>query len=201
MRLRAAAPSDAVALLPSDHYVSDDDALMARVEGAMEAVWTRPEMVVLLGIEPDRPEVDYGWIEPDELMLGRWEWPLHGVRRFWEKPPIEDARRLLRRGSLWNTFMIVANPSVLEQRIRVALPALAADFELLRAWMATAWEEGAARIVYGRLTTADFSRSVLQARAEGLAVLPVGGIDWNDLGDAARVHATRSGLVGALATS
>jgi mannose-1-phosphate guanylyltransferase len=100
MRLRAAATSDAVVLLPSDHYVSDDDALLARVEGAMEAVRARPVVVVLLGIEPDRPVVEYGWIEPGELMLGRWAWPLYGVRRFWEKPPLEDARRLLRRGSL-----------------------------------------------------------------------------------------------------
>jgi mannose-1-phosphate guanylyltransferase len=41
MRLRATAPSDAVVLLPSDHYVSDDHALMARVEGAMEAALLR----------------------------------------------------------------------------------------------------------------------------------------------------------------
>jgi mannose-1-phosphate guanylyltransferase len=123
------------------------------------------------------------------------------VRRFWEKPPIEDARRLMRRGSLWNSFMIVANPSVLEQRIRGALPALAADFEPLRARMATAWEEDAARVLYGHLATADFSRNVLQARSEGLAVLPVSGIVWKDLGDPARVLATRSGQLSALATA
>jgi mannose-1-phosphate guanylyltransferase len=201
MRLRATAPSDAVALLPSDHYVSDDDAFMARVEGAMEAVRARPDVVVLLGIEPDRPEVEYGWIEPGEVILGRWAWPLYRVRRFWEKPPVEEAQRLMRRSSLWNSFVIVANPSALEQRIRGALPALAADFEPLCARVGTAWEEDAARVVYGRLATTDFSRGVLQLQPEGLAVLPVSGIVWDDLGDPARVLATRSGLAGALATA
>jgi hypothetical protein len=38
MCLRATAPSDAVVLLPSHHYVADEDALMVRGEGAMEAV-------------------------------------------------------------------------------------------------------------------------------------------------------------------
>jgi len=201
MRLRATAPSDAVVLLPSDHYVSDDDALMARVEVAMEAVRARPAVVVLLGIEPDRPEVEYGWIEPGEVILGRWAWPLYRVRRFWEKPPVEEAQRLMRRGSLWNSFVIVANPSALEQRIRGALATLAADFEPLCARVGTASEEDAARVVYGRLATTDFSRGVLQLRPEGLAVLPVSGIVWNDLGDPARVLATQSGLAGALATA
>jgi mannose-1-phosphate guanylyltransferase len=201
MRLSGLAPADAVVLLPSDHYVSDDDALMARVEGAVEAVRSRPDLVVLLGVEPDRPETEYGWIEPAELILGRWAWPLYRVRRFWEKPGLEDARRLMRRGSLWNSFVIVANPSTLEQRIRAALPALAAGFEPLRALVGTAGEDEAARVVYGRLATTDFSRGVLQARAEGLAVLPVSGIAWNDLGDPARVLATQRDLVGALATA
>ena len=117
MRLRSdRRGADAFVLLPSDHYVSDDAALMARVEGAMEAVRARPEIAVLLGIEPDRPEVEYGWIEPAELILGRWAWPLYRVRRFWGKPPLADAERLMRHGCLWNSFVIVANPAVLEQR-------------------------------------------------------------------------------------
>jgi mannose-1-phosphate guanylyltransferase len=67
MRLGSVAPADPVVVLPSDHYVSDDEAFMARVEGALEAVGRRPEVVVLLGIAPDRPEVEYGWIEPAEF--------------------------------------------------------------------------------------------------------------------------------------
>src|SRR5712664_1336660 len=37
LRLEAVAPGSPVAILPSDHYVSDDDAFMARVAGALEA--------------------------------------------------------------------------------------------------------------------------------------------------------------------
>jgi mannose-1-phosphate guanylyltransferase len=194
-RLRSVdASADAVVLLPSDHYVSDDDALMARVEGAMEAVRARPDLVVLLGIEPDRPEVEYGWIEPAEVILGRWAWPLYGVRRFWEKPPLADAQRLLGAGCLWNSFVIAANPSVLEQRIRVALPELAAEFEPLRAWIGSASEDDAARYVYGRLASSDFSRGVLQQRPQSLAVLPVTGLAWNDLGEPSRVLTTQRNL-------
>lgn len=161
----------------------------------------RPDVLVLLGIEPDRPETEYGWIEPAEVILGPWSWPLYRVRRFWEKPPAEAARHLMRDGSLWNSFMMVANPSMLEQRIRGALPTLAADFEPLCARVGTAWEDEAARVVYGRLLATDFSRGVLQPHPEGLAVLPVSGVAWNDLGDPSRVLVTRRGLGAALATA
>src|SRR5213080_5129751 len=48
-RVALVAPERPVVLLPSDHYVSDDDAFMARVEGALEAAQTRPDRVILLG--------------------------------------------------------------------------------------------------------------------------------------------------------
>jgi len=122
MRLGSVAPADPVVVLPSDHYVSDDEAFMARVEGALEAVGRRPEVVVLLGIAPDRPEVEYGWIEPAGLIPDDWPWPIYHVRRFWEKPSLPVAQRLEAAGWLWNSFVIVAQPSTLEQLIHRAMP-------------------------------------------------------------------------------
>ena len=193
-RLAAVAPSDPVVMLPSDHHVSDDAAFMARVECALNAVEARPEVVVLLGIAPDRPEVEYGWIEPAELILGRWTWPIYRVRRFWEKPSRPVAERLEAAGCLWNCFVVVARPSTLEHLIRRATPELHAAFALIRARLGTAWEDEAACTVYRRLPSTDLSRHVFQACAESLAVLPVSGVSWTDLGDPSRVHEAQSRL-------
>jgi mannose-1-phosphate guanylyltransferase len=190
-RLGTVAPADPVVVLPSDHYVSDDEAFMTRVEGALEAVGARPEVVVLLGVAPDRPEVEYGWIEPAELMLGEWPWPIYRVRRFWEKPSLPVAQRLEQAGCLWNSFVIAAQPSTLEEMIRRATPALFDAFASIRARLGTPWEDDAARAVYGRLASTDLSRHVFQASSESLAVLPVSGVGWRDLGHPARVQATR----------
>lgn len=188
--LGTVAPSSPVVLLPSDHYVSDDAAFMARVEGALETVLARPDLVVLLGIVPDRPEVEFGWIEPGELVLGAWPWPVYRVQRFWEKPGSVLAQRLEREGCLWNSFVIVAHPATLSRLIVSAVPALGAAFEPLRARLGTPWQDEAVRIAYATLAPVDFSRAVLQRSAAHLAVLPVSGLDWNDLGDPARVLAT-----------
>lgn len=190
-RLGGAVRPGPVVVLPSDHYVSDDEAFMARVEGALEAVHTRPELVVLLGIAPDRPEVEYGWIEPGELILGAWPWPLYRVGRFWEKPPLAVARRLEDAGCLWNSFVTVAQPSTLERLIHRAAPELHEAFAPIRARLGRPWEDEAACVVYRRLSSTDLSKRVFQAHPESLAVLPVSGVDWNDLGDPVRVRATQ----------
>jgi hypothetical protein len=109
------------------------------------------------------------------------------------------AERLMRRGSLWNSFVIVANPAALATLIQGALPSLAAAFAPLAARVGSAWEDDAARAVYAQLAPADLSREVLQRRADRLAVLPVSGLGWNDLGDPARVLVTQERLGGALA--
>ncbi len=192
LRLGVQAPASPVVLLPSDHYVSDDDAFMARVEGALESAQARPEKVILLGIEPDRPETEYGWIEPSELLLGPSPWPLYAVRRFWEKPSAAVAERLAAAGCLWNSFVIVAHPWALQRLVQRAAPGLAEAFAPLVGRLGTAWEDEAARAVYASLPAIDFSKHVLQARPGDLAVLPVSGLDWNDLGDPARVLAIRA---------
>src|SRR5262249_36128929 len=52
-----------VAMLPSDHYFSDDEAFARFVQSAFQAVEARPDLVILLGVVPDSVEVGYGWIE------------------------------------------------------------------------------------------------------------------------------------------
>jgi mannose-1-phosphate guanylyltransferase len=201
LRLEAGAPTSPVVVLPSDHYVSDDAAFMARVEGALETVLVRPDLMVLLGIVPDRPEVEYGWIEPGELVLGAWPWPVYRVQQFWEKPGSALAQRLEPRGCFWNSFVIVAHPATLIRLTLDAVPALREAFGALRARLGTPWEDEAVRSAYGRLAPVDFSRDVLQRTASQLAVLPVSGLDWNDLGDPPRVLATQQRLRTALASA
>jgi hypothetical protein len=103
------------------------------------------------------------------------------------------AEDLRARGCLWNTFVIVGQPAALEALIAGARPDLARALAPLAA-ADPAQQDGAARAVYPRLAPVDFSAQVLQARPQGLAVAPVGGVAWNDLGDPARVRATRAYL-------
>lgn len=59
LRTAVIAPAAPVAVFPSDHHVSDDPLFMAHVESAFQAVTTRPDLLVLLGITPDAAATDY----------------------------------------------------------------------------------------------------------------------------------------------
>lgn len=95
---RGTVPAIVTAALRVAADAPDDHAFMARVDAAFEAVAAHPGRVVLLGIVADRPETEYGWIEPGDVRLGPSPWPVYGVRRFWEKPSRPVAERLRRRG-------------------------------------------------------------------------------------------------------
>ena len=78
----------------------------------------------MLGISPDGPETEYGWIEsgapvaPMHPDLGQ----INQIRHFWEKPSPEIALNLYRRKCLWNSFILVANATTLLSLIASALP-------------------------------------------------------------------------------
>lgn len=190
LRLADAAPRDPVAIFPSDHYVSDDEVFMAHVEDAFRVLRGRPDLLILLGITPNSPEVGYGWIEPAGPIPGQEARTLCRVRRFWEKPSLALARTLLTRGCLWNSFVMVSCVPTLLMLIRKALPDLYYRFAGIRSALDTLRGEEAVRALYARLPSTNFSYGVLAACPANLAVLPVNGTEWSDWGEPRRVLAT-----------
>jgi mannose-1-phosphate guanylyltransferase len=190
LRIAARTPDAAVVILPSDHWVSDDGAFMRYAQDALEVVETHPNAVVLLGLEPTRPEPEYGWIEPAAPVVGPWP-GLHRVTRFVEKPSGEAALRMQRAGSLWNTSVVVGQLEALFFLFAVAHPDLVDAF--LGVWPAlgSAEERPAVERLYRGLPMSDFSKDILARRPENLAVLPVAGVSWEDLGRAGRILAAR----------
>jgi mannose-1-phosphate guanylyltransferase len=156
---------------------------------------------VLLGIEPDRPETQYGWIEPGELIVGHSGAPTYRVRRFCEKPYPSLARRLLAAGGLWNSFVVVAQPGALRNLIAEAVPALTQVMAPVDVRVGTRWESEAARAAYAQMPAIDFSRHVLQPLASHLAVMPVSRAIWDDVGEPSRAIAARARSVLTVATA
>ncbi|MGH7768363.1 MAG: sugar phosphate nucleotidyltransferase, partial [Candidatus Binatia bacterium] len=122
LRIAATTESEYAAILPSDHFVSDNRVFMDHIAAAFEAARRRPGLIVLLGITPDNPEVAYGWIEPGRSLLAPGTDALYSVTRFWEKPALPLARRLLSGGCLWNSFVMVAHVPALLALIANTVP-------------------------------------------------------------------------------
>jgi mannose-1-phosphate guanylyltransferase len=190
LRIRHLAGNVPLAVFPSDHFVSDDGAFVGAVCHAVEVARTRPEVVVLLGVEPTAPETEYGWIEPDPAPLPIPGEPAFPIRRFWEKPSTRLAERLFERGALWNSFVMVGwVDAFLGLTGRVASDLLRA-LQPLRAAVGTPDEAAAAERVYSGLACTGFSERVLVPGARGLVSVRAKNVDWSDWGHPQRVIAT-----------
>jgi mannose-1-phosphate guanylyltransferase len=193
LRLAETTPRARVAIFPSDHFVGDDRQFMRHVEMAFAASALRPELTLRLGIAPQWSETAYGWIEPGAAVE---ETPVFTVRKFWEKPPSELAGALLSRGCLWNSFVMVGQLSTLIGLFLIALPELYLAFNKIRTVIGTTFEEKTIERLYAGLRSTGFSERVLAEHPVNLAVLPVRGVEWSDLGEPRRVMDTiaRTGI-------
>ena len=187
MRIAHTDPDATVVILPCDHYYSPENSFTTTLESAFTIAEQRSSSIVLLGIEPNGPEVEYGWIEVGETIRGHSG--LFQVGAFQEKPPLTQAQTLLRNGSLWNTFVMVGRVSAFLEMVRATVPGLLQDMDSWQATM-TGEETQIPDAVYNRITSTDFSRQVLSAATDRLLALRLAGVEWSDLGDPYRVLVT-----------
>jgi mannose-1-phosphate guanylyltransferase len=142
--------------------------------------------LVLLGVPPTQPEVDYSWIEVG-AELGREQGEgLYQVRRLWEKPSLAQARIWCRQGYLW-TMVVMRWVGVLVTLFHKLTPTLVDAFGRLRRVLGTPREADLLPEVYAQISAVNFSQAVLVRSTHRLAVLPTEGLYWSDWGSPQRL--------------
>jgi mannose-1-phosphate guanylyltransferase len=180
----AADPHAKVVILPSDHFVRDEAPFRETIRRARERAEER-DSLVLLGAEPDMPDPQYGWIVP------RREQNITYVDCFEEKPNESAAQRLLDKGALWNTFVLVASARHLWRLGQAHLPEQSEALALC-VHEHNVQEQALVDEIYAHMPAGDFSRDVLQ-HAKGLEVVSLPECGWSDWGTPERVLASLRG--------
>ena len=188
MRIRALDPKGLVAFFPSDHHFLNDEAFVAQVGQAFSIAESHPDLVILLGIVPESPEVSYGWIEPGPDLESPCANCIWYVKRFWEKPSETHASDLMRGGCLWNSFVMVGRVASFLNLTRQTQPGLVSSFESIGQSLSTRGEVDALSALYAGIPFSSFSDDVLSVSPGGLAVLRCSDLGWSDLGEPARVY-------------
>jgi mannose-1-phosphate guanylyltransferase len=174
-----------VAILPADQYVADEATLACSLAHAVSVV-ERGRRVVLLGMAPQGPDPDYGWIVAGESEED-------GTRRiisFVEKPGARTARDLYRSGASVSSLIVVARGRALLALFQSATPSLLAALARVPGEdeAPSVPEAAALERAYEALPPADFSRDVLQRSAPQLRLLAVPPCGWIDLGTPERLE-------------
>ena len=109
-------------VLPSDHYIQGEKNYIDTLSQAIEMANKR-RCIVTLGIEPNRPETGYGYIEMGERTNGNIQ--TYKIARFTEKPNFEVAKDFILKGTyLWNSGMFIFRADVILREIEKYLPKL-----------------------------------------------------------------------------
>jgi mannose-1-phosphate guanylyltransferase len=111
-------PNARVVLLPSDHYVRDEDVLSRSLQRALVQLHGLKRAAIFLGMQPDDVDPELGYIVPGEIVIDG----VRAVERFVEKPTEDLARKLIFDGALWNSFIIVARAQALLDLFTMRMP-------------------------------------------------------------------------------
>lgn len=152
--------------VPCDHHVDGRFEPTARqaTRCALETAG-----LVTIGIEPDRPATEYGYIKPDDepdVTGGDWQ----PVSTFVEKPGKATASQFLDDGCYWNSGTFAWTPA--------ALLSAAAKTEL--APLVDAIEAGNPASGFDAVDAVSIDNAVLE-EASSVYVVPA-NFDWNDVG-------------------
>ena len=183
-------PNSLVLVLPSDHFIGDEDRLMDHARLAYLAVKRDPSRLILLGVKPDRDEPEYGYLLPTKKRLAIGP-DMSEISWFIEKPDPKTARRLIRAGGLWNTMIMVFKTKTMLHWVSRLAPRLYQQFQQVYEAIGTPGETDVVRNIYQRLTPMNFSREFLEPMVKhypsSLVALPVRDLLWSDWGTASRI--------------
>ncbi len=169
-----------VLVLASDHHVEDEGRLRESLDLALDVRGRERGRLLLLGMTPRNLDHDFGWIVPTSGASGR----IRHVAHFSEKPGLEGARVLMKRGALVNSLILVAQ---VELMLRLYGEALPGTLRAFRDGPGGAVAEERLDEIYARIPTSDFSREVLAPSVRHLSVVQVPRCGWSDLGTPQRL--------------
>jgi mannose-1-phosphate guanylyltransferase len=176
-------PNAVIGMFPSDHVIFDEPRFHTDVARAVEIAASGPNIVVM-GIQPTRPETGYGYIE---VGASTKDGDIQVVR-FTEKPDLVDAKKFVTAGNFyWNSGMFVWGARTLSDALREHLPNTAFILEQIAASYGTPAFGETFAALYPKCENISIDYALLEPRSKkgegksGIYCIPA-TFGWNDLG-------------------
>jgi mannose-1-phosphate guanylyltransferase len=183
-------PDAILGVFPSDHVIGDEPRFLKALQKGIQLAAAGENMVVL-GIEPTRPETGYGYIETGDFAKDD---SAQHVRRFTEKPNLNRAQEFVAAGNYyWNSGMFIWSARTLANAVREHLPETAPLLEKIAAAYGTPQFDQVFRELYPKCENISVDYAILEprsAKGEHLSNLYclTAEFSWNDLGSWASLY-------------
>ncbi|MGH9486136.1 MAG: mannose-1-phosphate guanylyltransferase [Terriglobales bacterium] len=171
-------------VFPSDAYIANQDLFVQLARLAIKEA-LRPGKLVVLGVEPTRPETGYGYIEVVHDPRSRAQ--ALRVKRFTEKPTLAQAKEFLEAGHYyWNAGLFLWRASSILEELAEFLPNSA---EILRR-IAEAPRSKLTAVLerwYPECENISIDYAVME-HSRNIVCVPAANLGWNDLGSWAALY-------------
>jgi len=173
-------PQAVMCILPSDHYIRNQDLFHLILNVAMDVA--QKGYLVTLGITPTYPATGYGYIQRGELLPQQFPYPVYRVLKFKEKPEEAQAREMILRGDhSWNSGMFIWQVDSILNEIQKQMPGLKEGLDSISAAWETPHRNEILQAIWPRLHTETIDYGIME-NAGNVAVLPASGLGWSDVG-------------------
>lgn len=170
---------------PSDHVILKEAEFLSKIEKGIEFV-THNQGIVTLGLEPNRPDTGYGYIEIDREIKEKDG--VSSVKQFREKPDLATAESYLQSGNyLWNAGIFIWKASYLLDSFQQFAPDIIEVLTEDQSQYNTQNEQAYIDRVYPQTPSISVDYAILE-KSDNVFTIPA-EIGWSDLGTWNSLHA------------
>jgi len=167
-------------VLSSDHRIKPILPFQQALEAASEMA-SIDDKLILIGVEPTRPETGYGYIQIGNELVETSGFTIHDVASFREKPNRLIAQEYyLDSRHLWNSGIFVWRASVIMEEIKNHMPEHYALLQEYQSAVGTDKEKEVLEDVFKRISPISIDYGVLE-KSQSVVVLRA-KFTWDDVG-------------------
>ncbi|NQY74620.1 MAG: NTP transferase domain-containing protein [Candidatus Margulisbacteria bacterium] len=170
-------PDATMVVLPADHFIKDIDSFQNTLRQAVEHVGTSHDLLTI-GIQPTHPHTGYGYIEAQDTQS-----PLSSVKRFREKPGLEQAELFLKTGGFyWNSGIFVWRADTILDLIKTYLPHNHSVLQSINSLKHDSDYQNNLAACFEQFQNISIDYGIMEHAVEQTVVLKA-GFDWSDVGN------------------
>jgi mannose-1-phosphate guanylyltransferase len=173
-------PSAVIAVTPADHLIVKEEKFCEVLQNCFRFA-EENDALVTLGIQPDRPETGYGYIQADQKKPVKGFENLLKVKTFTEKPNIELAKVFLESGDFyWNSGIFIWNIKSILSAFEKHMPDAFSIFDEGKNLFGTKQEKSFILKTYTECRSISIDYGIME-KAGNVYVMCT-DIGWSDLG-------------------
>lgn len=179
-RIHSNNPNAIMVVSPADHHIKEEENFRTVIDESFRFV-AEDESILTLGIEPDRPETGYGYIQANTKKVVKNYQNITRVKTFTEKPDREMAEAFLNSGDFyWNSGIFIWKAKTIINAFEKYLPDIYTTFDEFREDFGTEREENIIGRVYSECSSISIDYGIME-KADNVYVKGT-SFGWSDLG-------------------